>query len=108
MTDLHDSIRQYFEATNKRDFNAAITAFTPDAIVRDEGNTYNGLPEIRAWMEGAAKQYSTTAEVLSSSEISDRPTVKARVTGTFPGSPITLSFFFVLSDEKINTLEIKV
>jgi len=108
MTDLHDSIHQYFEATNKRDFDDATEAFTPDATVKDEGNTYNGHSEIKAWMKDAAEKYATSAEVLSSSDASDRTIVKARATGTFPGSPLVLSFFFMLSDDKISALEIKV
>lgn len=107
MTDLHDSIRRYFEATNKRDFDAAIVAFAPDATVRDEGNSYDGHSQIRAWMKGAAEKYAATAEVLSSSDTSDNTAVKARITGTFPGSPLTLGFFFTLSGDTISVLEIR-
>ncbi|GGD07020.1 nuclear transport factor 2 family protein [Aquisalinus flavus] len=108
MTDLHDSIHQYFEATNRRDFDTAMAAFALDASVRDEGHAYKGHSEIKAWMKDAAGKYAPTAEVLSSRAENENTIVEARVTGSFPGSPVAVRFFFMLSDGKISTLETRV
>jgi hypothetical protein len=37
----------------------------------------------------------------------DKVTVRARVTGAFPGSPIELDHIFKLSNDKIASLEIR-
>jgi hypothetical protein len=40
-----------------------VALFTGDAVVVDEGHTYRGLGQIRAWREGPASKYHYTTQV---------------------------------------------
>ena len=44
---------------------------------------------------------------LELEERGGKSTLKTRLSGNFPGSPITVNFSFVLSDGKIRSLEIR-
>jgi hypothetical protein len=80
--------------------------FAPDAVVRDEGQTYEGLAAIKDWMAATRKKYGHTVAPLEVAERGGRCVLKARLTGSFPGSPITVNFSFVLAGGKIRSLEI--
>lgn len=80
--------------------------FAPDAIVRDEGQTYEGVAAIKNWMAATRKKYGHTIAPLELAERGGRNVLKARRAGNFPGSPITVNFNFVLAGDKIPALAI--
>ena len=48
--DLPTAVRAYFDGKNARDFDAAVAAFLPDAVVRDEARTIgDGTRSGRGW-----------------------------------------------------------
>jgi hypothetical protein len=100
MQTLPASVARYFANDD-----SLARAFTEDAVVVDEKHEHRGRAAIVAWRASTAK-YNATAEPLRSSADGDRVTVAARVTGTFPGSPIELRFHFTLHGELISRLEI--
>ena len=81
--------------------------FAPDAIVRDEGQTYEGLNAIKNWMTATKRKYGHTITPLDLVEGDDQTVLRARLAGNFPGSPVTVNFSFVLAAEKIRSLEIR-
>lgn len=81
-------------------------AFAEDAVVRDEGRVHEGRAAIAAWRAETAANYDYVAEPLAAREQDGRLLVDSRVTGTFPGSPITLTYAFGLKDGLIASLEI--
>ncbi|MFP5512341.1 MAG: nuclear transport factor 2 family protein [Alphaproteobacteria bacterium] len=85
---------------------ALIDAFAPDAIVKDEGGTYAGREAIGAWWRAAKAKYRHVIEPLEVTESGDIANVFAKVTGTFPGSPVTMSFAFRVDGGRIAGLEI--
>ncbi|MBL9163541.1 MAG: nuclear transport factor 2 family protein [Planctomycetaceae bacterium] len=95
----------YF-AADKTDIDELVRCFADDAVVRDEGRTYNGLAAIRKWKEGTSTKYQYTSEPLACTEAAGRVVVTSRLTGNFPGSPIDLRFFFKLAGDRIASLEI--
>jgi len=98
---------RYFVAQNAHDTDALVACFAPDAVVHDEGADIVGTDAIRAWKEETSKKYSVTVEPLESREEGDRTVVVARVTGTFPGSPVNLTYHFgIIEDGQIGALEI--
>lgn len=99
---LHSSIRAYFDA----DGATPLAAFTPDAIVADEGHRHIGHAAIDTWWREANAKYQAVAEPLEVNTKDDAHAVCAKVTGQFPGSPITLTFAFRLKDDRIAALEI--
>jgi hypothetical protein len=105
-TSLPSSITTYFQASNAHDTDGLLAVFTDDAVVADEGHEYRG-PAIRAWSEKVNAAYQPKAEVLDATAIPGGMLVAARVSGTFPGSPVDLHFRFTLTDNLIDALRIK-
>jgi SnoaL-like domain len=103
--ELPEPIAAYFTA-DRLDSEAVARCFTKDAVVKDEGRTYSGIAAIRRWKSEATTKYSYTSEPLSYDETNDSTIVTSRLTGTFPGSPVNLRFFFKLDRGKISRLEI--
>lgn len=99
---LHPSIRAYFDA----DSATPLDAFAPDAIVADEGHRHVGHAAIDAWWRDAQAKYQAVAEPLEVKAKDDAHEVRAKVTGQFPGSPITLTFAFQMKGDRIAALRI--
>lgn len=103
---LPPAIQTYFDADTDRDGPAPITAFATDAIVKDEGKTLVGRAAIAEWWRAAKAHYEATSKPREISGEGERFTVRAEVTGKFPGSPAILSFMFTLKNNEIAALEI--
>ena len=104
---LPDPIDHYVQIANSGTAEAASECFAPDAIVRDEGQTYEGVAAIKNWMAATKKKYGHTVTPLEFAEHGGQSVLKARLAGNLPGSPITVNFSFVLTDGKIRSLEIR-
>ncbi|UZR98470.1 nuclear transport factor 2 family protein [Chondrinema litorale] len=92
------------KAQDNFDSTAYANCFTKTAMVFDEGKTHNGKVEIKNWIEEANKKYQVTMKPLEYSEAQE--TLKAEISGTFPGSPLTLTYHYEFKDELIESLEI--
>lgn len=103
---LPESIAVYFDAENRHAPELVPLCFSPDALVRDEKTTRHGVADIQEWILETAKKYQHSIEPLSSTGGGDSITVRGRLAGPFPGSPIELNFRFVLRDGKISELDI--
>ena len=99
-------IAAYFAADHQGDPEVLIPLFTPDAMVSDERTRHQGIRAIIAWWTAAKEKYGHTSEPLDVSEIDTVHVVRARVTGRFPGSPLTLTYRFRLEAGAIAGLEI--
>jgi ketosteroid isomerase-like protein len=53
-------IRRYLAAHDRRDTDAALATFTPDATVVDDGHEYVGSGEIRHWLAKASTEFTYT------------------------------------------------
>ncbi len=104
---LPQPIETYLRAENAGDVEALSECFTPYATVRDEGHLYEGLPAIKHWKTRAKRKYDHTVTPLEISTSNGNATLKARLSGTFPGSPVTTSFHFALVDDQIASLQIR-
>jgi len=105
--DLPTPIARYIAAENRGDTEALDKCFTEDAVVRDEGQTIEGLAAIKQWKTETRKKYQHTIEPLASVEKDGKTIATNRLTGNFPGSPIELEFVFTLKGNKIMALEIR-
>ena len=103
---LPPAIAAYLQAANAFDIDALAACFTPGAVVVDEGHTHRSLEEIRRWFAGT-RGYNVTLETTGVEEVGGETVVTNRVTGTFPGSPIELRFFFMLEGDRIAALTIR-
>jgi hypothetical protein len=102
---LPEPIAAYF-SVDQRDATAVTQCFTNDAIVKDEGHTYTGLPAIAKWRSDVSAQYTFTSELLALEQTDGIVVVTSRLTGNFPGSPVVLRYRFQLERGKIAALEI--
>ena len=97
----------YVKIENSGDVDALSECFASNATVRDEGHTYEGLAAIKAWKADTKKKYNHTIVPLEVADRDGKTVLRAKLTGSFPGSPVTLEFSFVLVDGKIASLEIR-
>jgi SnoaL-like protein len=104
--DLPTPLPNYFEAQNAHDVDAMLSAFSDAASVRDEGQDMIGRVAIREWIAETSRKYRVTVAPIGVSQADGRTIVTARVSGTFPGSPIELRYRFTIVSEKISSLEI--
>lgn len=102
------AITDYFNAANDQDADGAARCFSPDGVVRDDGEIHQGTQEIRAWTEAASKKYSAVIAPVAVRSEGETSVVNCRVSGNFPGSPVELKFAFVLADDGIAALEVTV
>src|SRR5258707_386939 len=104
---LPKPIEIYMSAENARDASLLAACFAPDAIVKDEGRTMTGLKAIEAWKRETSEKYRHTIEPVAVAERDGKTVVTSKLSGNFPGSPVTLDFVFQLQGAKITALEIQ-
>jgi hypothetical protein len=100
-------VADYLAAEQAKDAERLSLCFTVNGLVHDEGHDYRGRDAIRQWKQAADEKYRYTVQPLSAQRHSNEVTVRVRLTGDFPGSPLELSHFFKLSNGKIASLEIR-
>ena len=85
-TELPATIRGYLAAHAARDTDAAIEAFSPDAVVVDQGRTFRGTDEVLDFLRSAGAEFSYTTELVGAQRIDDEHWVAANhLEGDFPG-----------------------
>ena len=97
-------VTELIKAQNNFDSTAYANCFTEKAIVFDEGKTHHGRKEIEKWIEKANKEYQATMRPLEYSEIEH--TLRTEASGTFPGSPITMTYHYEFAHGLIQSLKI--
>jgi len=102
---LPKPIDAYFTA-DRGDGEALTRCFTSNAVVKDEGHTYNGLAAIKQWKTDSSKKYTYISEPFACEEKDGKTIVSSRLTGSFPGSPVDVRYFFGLEGNEIASLEI--
>jgi len=102
-----EPVTAYLAAEEAKDVDALSHCFTEDAIVHDEGRDYLGRDSIRQWKQEVKRKYRYVLQTVNSQTQGDKVTVRVRVTGEFPGSPVELDHIFELSNDKIASLEIR-
>ena len=106
MTDqLPATIRGFLAAHAARDVDAALRAFTPTAVVVDDGTTYRGSEEIRDFVSGAGAEFTYTTELVGTERVDDRHWVAIhRIEGDFPGGVADLRYRFTLDGDLVAEL----
>jgi hypothetical protein len=104
MKDLPKVIADLVHAQDNFDSVAYANCFTDSAVVLDEGKTYIGKTEIQQWIDKANKKYQITMKPLEYFETEQ--TLEAEISGTFPGSPLVLTYEFEIEGQLIQSLRI--
>ena len=99
-------IRRYIDASNAHDVKSILECFDDNATVRDENATHRGKIDIERWISTTIEKYKFQLKPLSSQERGNETVVSVEVSGTFPGSPISLDYHFTIANDKIASLTI--
>lgn len=97
-------IQSYISASNAHDVEAIVDCFADDAVVRDENAMQQGKIEIRRWVTETIGKYKFHFKPLSADEHEAETILSVEVSGSFPGSPVTLDYHFTIEKDKIESL----
>src|SRR6266481_1866464 len=100
-------VAAYLADEEAKDADALSRCSTEDGTVHDEGRDYRGRDSIRQWKQEADTKYRYVLQTVNAQTHGDKVTVRARLTGEFPGSPVELDHIFKLFNDKIASLEIR-
>jgi hypothetical protein len=103
---LPKAVDAYIDGTNAHEPVLIAQAFAEDGVVHDEAKVHRGRAAITEWARDTVNKYRMTMTPLSAAEKDGKAVVKARVEGTFPGSPIELTFNFEIGDGAIKSLKV--
>jgi SnoaL-like domain len=99
-------IRTYIDASNAHDVPSILACFADGGVVRDENETHRGKVDIERWLLTTIEKYKFQFRPLSSQEHDNETLVSVEISGTFPGSPISLDYHFAVANDKITSLTI--
>src|SRR5689334_23535926 len=92
---LPGTVRGYLAAHDARDADRALRAFTPTAVVVDEGITYRGSEEIRGFLTNAGAGFTYTSTLIAAERSDDAHWVATKhLEGNFPGGVVDLRYRF--------------
>lgn len=99
-------IESYIQASNDNNRDNFIQCFSSSATVLDEGETLVGHEAIGKWFTSTRTKYKFKCEPLAIDERGDDFLLTAKVSGNFPGSPVTLDYNIKVIKSKIQDLRI--
>ena len=105
-TKIPKLIENYVQASNSRNLKSFLQCFTEDATVLDEGKTLQGKKAIENWFHQTREKYKFTTEPISVEDQKNAMILTAKVTGDFPGSPVTLKYRLEINNDRIQDLRI--
>ena len=97
-------IQSYVAASNAHDVKSILACFADDAAVHDENATRRGKIDIERWASETIDKYKFHFRPLSAEHRANETVVSIEVSGSFPGSPVTLDYHFSVVNEKISSL----
>ncbi len=93
-------------AQNNFDSAAYAKCFSETAAVFDEGKTHTGRKEIESWIADANDRYKAVMQPIGFEENEKESLLKAEVSGSFPGSPLVMTYHLRIADDLIQSLKI--
>ena len=97
-------IQSYISASNVHDVEAIVACFADDAVVRDEKAIQRGKAEIRRLATETIEKYKFHFKPLSTDKHAAKTILSMEISGSFPGSPVTLDYRFTIANDKIQSL----
>ncbi|MET8580157.1 nuclear transport factor 2 family protein [Streptomyces collinus] len=106
--DLPAVITRYLAAHRVHDTATAVTTFTDDATVTDDGNTYQGGTAIERWLDRSATEFTYTVQLTNVHQTDTAHYIATHhLEGDFPGGTIDLHYRFTLRGDLIEHLAIE-
>ncbi|MCZ2826928.1 MULTISPECIES: nuclear transport factor 2 family protein [unclassified Modestobacter] len=104
---LPATIRGYLAAHDAGDANTALHAFTPTAVVVDDGVTYRGTEEVRRFLAKAGAEFTYTSTLVAAERSDDAHWIATKhLEGDFPGGVVDLRYRFAMDGDSIAELVI--
>ncbi|SEC43690.1 SnoaL-like domain-containing protein [Streptomyces sp. 3213] len=105
---LPETVIRYLKAHTAHDTATAVSAFTADATVIDDGNTYEGTAAIADWLARSATEFTYTTRLIDARRSDATHCVATqRLEGDFPGGVVDLHYRFTLHDGLVERLVIE-
>jgi hypothetical protein len=105
--ELPTPVRGFLAAHVARDAGTALRAFTPTAVVVDDGTTYRGTDEIGTFLSRAGAEFSYTTTLVAAERIDDAHWIAVnRLEGDFPGGVVDLRYRFAMDGDLVAELVI--
>jgi len=105
--ELPATVRDFLTAHAARDVDAALRAFTPTAVVVDQGQTFRGSGEVLDFLRNAGAEFSYTTELVGAQRVDGTRWVAVnRLAGNFPGGLAELDYRFAMEGHLIAELVI--
>ena len=106
-TDLPATIRSYLAAHATGDADTAIQAFSPDAVVVDQGRTFRGTDQVLDFLHNAGGEFSYTTELVGTARVDDEHWVAVNhLEGNFPGGVADVTYHLTIDGDHITELSI--
>ncbi|MGY1717641.1 nuclear transport factor 2 family protein [Blastococcus sp. SYSU DS0552] len=100
-------IRGYLAAHEAHDADAALRAFTPTAVVVDDGTTYRGTEEIQRFLSRAGAEFTYTTALVGAQRVDSAHWIAVNhLEGDFPGGVVDLGYRFTMDGDRIAELVI--
>jgi ketosteroid isomerase-like protein len=99
-------IQNYVEVSNRHDVKPILACFADNALVHDEGKDFRGKKMIEDWIVKTIDKYKFHFDPVTVREDGAEIVVAIEVSGTFPGSPVTPDYHFVIENDNILSLTI--
>lgn len=104
---LPQIVKEYIDASNAHDVKSILSCFSDDALVYDEGKEFRGKKLIEDWVVKTIEKYKFRFTPLSAKNDDATVVVSVEVSGTFPGSPVSPDYRFIVESDKIASLTIE-
>jgi hypothetical protein len=104
--ELPPIVQKYIDASNRHEVASIAACFSNDAVVHDEGETLRGKKAIEGWISKTIEKYKFQFKPLSMKRDDSGIVVTVEVSGTFPGSPVTLDYHVTIEGDEIQSLSI--
>jgi hypothetical protein len=85
---------------------AIVGCFADDAVVCDENAMRHGKIDIERWAAETIQKYKFQFKLLRADVRGAETILSVEVSGSFPGSPVTLDYHFTIANDKIQSLTI--
>ena len=72
----------------------------------EKHETLRGKKAIEGWVTKTIEKYKFQFKPLNADERDNQTVVTVEVSGTFPGSPISLEYYFTIANDKLASLTI--
>jgi|SRR5882672_9075013 len=108
LDELPAVLTRYLNAHRAHDTTTALTTFTDDATVIDDGNVHSGTAAVEKWLNRSSTEYTYTTELTGAHRADETHyTATNRLEGNFPGGIVDLRYQFALRDGLIERLVIE-